>query len=89
MLQSFINKSNMSLITSIMIFSLDTFEEKVFKEFILSNFKVGISYLVLNLKFKDNNINTSVYKLEEFISSDIEYIEGIFLLLKARIYTFS
>jgi hypothetical protein len=69
----------MNIITSVMVFNPDSFEEESFKQFILDNFKVGPSYLLLKLKFKDNRMDTSVYKLAEFNSPDLQYIEGVFI----------
>lgn len=49
---------------------------------------MGISsYLVLNLKFMNNSVNTTVYRLEESLIVDLEYIEGLFLWLEAKIYS--
>jgi hypothetical protein len=80
----------MNIITSVMIFNPDSFEEESFKQFILDNFKVGLSsYLLLKLKFKDNRMDTSVYKLAEFNRSDIQYIEGVFIWLNAKVFSFN
>jgi hypothetical protein len=70
----------MNIITSVMVFNPDSFEEESFKQFILDNFKVGLSsYLLLKLKFKDNRVDTTVYKLTVFNSPDVQYIEGVFI----------
>jgi len=77
MLQNFVNKSNKSLIISTVIFSLDTFEEKVFKKFILNNFKVAIFYL-MNKKSLKRLIHNLLWvrKCNSFLS----------LMVKKRIY---
>ena len=79
----------MNIITHTMVFTPDTFEKKVFQKFRFDNFKVGVSYLILSLEFKDNSIDTSIYKLTEYLNYDAEYTAGLFFWLKAKIYSFN
>lgn len=72
----------MNIITFVIVFNPDSFEEESFKQFILDNFKVGLSsYLLLKLKFKDNRMP----KFWQGVKFSNKYSYNVFLLYNKNV----